>query len=76
VSPSDPEEMDRRIEELCRLKGLTFMPWEVPPWEVQTEGEPHPTYPPGHPVRKQWPLAQRLRRELEAELKAAAAGGQ
>ena len=63
-------EMDRKVEELCRMKGLNFMPWEVPPWEVQVEGEPHPSYPPGHGVRKQWPLAQRLRRELEAELAA------
>jgi hypothetical protein len=63
-------EMDRRVEELCRAKGLTFAPWELPPWHVQVDDEPHPTYPPGHGVRLQWPLAQRLRRELEAELEA------
>lgn len=61
-------ELDRRIRALCEARGLTFLPHELPPWQVPAEGEPHHTYPPGHGIRKQWPMAQRLRRELEAEL--------
>jgi hypothetical protein len=55
---------------LCEAKGMSFQPHELAPWEVPAEGEPDHTYPPGHGVRKQWPMAQRLRRELEAELAA------
>jgi hypothetical protein len=61
-------ELDRRIEALCEAKGLHFQPWELTPWSVSTDGEPHPTYPDGHLVRKQWGMAQRLRRQLLREL--------
>jgi hypothetical protein len=62
--------LDQRIRALCEAKGMSFQPHELAPWEVPAEGEPDHTYPPGHGVRKQWPIAQRLRRELEAELAA------
>ena len=58
-------EMDRRVEELCAAKGLSFAPHECPPWWVQSTETIAPNDPWGGSKR----LAQRLRRQLEAELK-------
>jgi hypothetical protein len=63
-------EMDRRVEELCAQKGLTFGPWECPPWWVQADDE----IPEPRGEFDCWeatvPLAIRLRRQLEAEIRA------
>jgi hypothetical protein len=65
-------EMDRRVEELCRQKGFRFAPWECPPWAIGV----HDELPQVNEFSRAWdasrPLAQRLRRQLEAELKAKA----
>lgn len=65
-------EMDRRVEALCLKKGLQFAPWECPPWAVGADEElPHLTERSrGWDASK--PLAQRLRRQLEAEIRAKA----
>ena len=63
-------ELDRRIELLCEVKGLTFAPWECPPWQVRVDDQ--------LPGATEWTsiwdesayFAQRLRRELQAELAA------
>jgi hypothetical protein len=61
-------EMDRRVQALCQRKGLTFQPWECPPWRVGA----HEELPPRNGTDGIWDesrrLAQRLRRELETEL--------
>jgi hypothetical protein len=62
-------EMDRRVRELCEQKGLRFAPWECPPWWVRVDDElpdPSGTDIWGHSAK----LARRLRKQLEAELKA------
>ena len=41
--PMDGDELNRRIEEICTERGLTFAPWECPPWECD-EGH-HPGLP-------------------------------
>jgi hypothetical protein len=60
--------LNERIEALCKRKGLRFAPWELTPWSVSDEGPPHSTYPAGHPIHAQWPKAQRLRRQLIADI--------
>jgi hypothetical protein len=59
-------EMDRRVRELCEEKGLIFYPFECPPWAVRADDE----LPESHD--NHWfgsaRLAQRLRRQLEAEI--------
>lgn len=59
-------EMDRRVKELCEQKGLRFAPFECPPWMVRVDEElPDPQDGMwGQSAR----LAQRLRRQLEAEI--------
>jgi hypothetical protein len=61
-------EMDRRVEELCEAKGLRFAPYECPPWWVRCDEElpdPHDSL-----WYQSARLAQPLRRQLEAEIKA------
>jgi hypothetical protein len=64
-------EMDRRVEELCERKGLRFAPHECPPWMIRCDEE---LPPPVNEFATGWdasmPLAQRLRRQLEAEIRA------
>ena len=62
-------EMDRKVKQLCEQKGLKFAPWKCPPWMIRADDEL-----PGAPDRNNlWdisqPLARRLRRQLEAEIK-------
>ncbi len=58
-------EMDRRVEELCAAKGLSFAPYECPPWWVRCDEAIGHDDVWGGSKR----LAQRRRRQLEAELK-------
>jgi hypothetical protein len=62
--------MDERVEELCERRGLQFAPHECPPWWVRCDEE----LPPARTGFDHWEgtrrLAQRLRRELEAEIRA------
>jgi hypothetical protein len=61
-------EMDRKVEELCEAKGLYFAPFECPPWAVRVDEElPEPQD--SHWTRSAR-LAQRLRRQLEHEIRA------
>jgi hypothetical protein len=62
-------ELNRRIEALCRERDYHFMPHETKPWEVSTDG-PSP-WPEGCAGALSWPGAQRLRRQLIAELRQA-----
>jgi hypothetical protein len=61
-------EMDRRVEAICERKGLRFSPHECPPWWIRVDTE----LPPRRGSDDLWTesarLAQRLRRELEAEI--------
>jgi hypothetical protein len=59
-------ELNERIRELCAARGLTFRPWEVPPWEVDDGPSP---WPAGSAGGRSWPKAQALRRKLIAEIK-------
>jgi hypothetical protein len=52
------QDLNRRIEELCGAKGLTFMPHETPPWWASDDPEDQS-------------LPAKLRRKLIAELEAA-----
>jgi hypothetical protein len=60
-------DLDRRIEALCRRKGLEFKPWECPPWRAPDEV---PEIAPGgwHMYGDSMAPAVRLRRRLIAEL--------
>jgi hypothetical protein len=64
--------LNERIEDLCERKELHFGPHEIPPWEADDGPSP---YPPMSAGSTTWPLAQRLRRELIAELEAEDAKG-
>jgi hypothetical protein len=61
-------ELDRRVRELCEAKSLRFAPYECPPWWIRADEE----LPPQNGTDSIWAesakLAQRLRRQLEAEL--------
>jgi hypothetical protein len=61
------ERLNERIEELCERKGLHFQPHEIPPWDADEGPSPHP---PASAGSLTWPMAQKLRRELIAELEA------
>jgi hypothetical protein len=65
--------LDEQVEELCEAKGLRFAPHECPPWWVRVDDELPPF---GGEFDDPWVesqrLAQRLRRRLEAEIKAKA----
>ena len=60
-----------RIRAWCEERGLSFKPWEVPPWDVDDGPSP---WPPGTGGATSWPKAQKLRRKIIAELKASDAG--
>lgn len=60
------ENLDRRIEALCKERGLAFKPWELPPWMVGDGACPKNCSPSD---RHYWPQAQALRRKLIAELR-------
>lgn len=60
--------MDERVEELCERKGLRFAPHECPPWRVRVDDELPPPTGGGDHWTDSKRLAQRLRRQLEAEL--------
>jgi hypothetical protein len=62
-------EMDQRVRALCEEKGLEFAPWECPPWAVRVDDELPDLG--GTYWEQSMPLAQRLRRQLEAEIRSA-----
>jgi hypothetical protein len=59
------DELDAKIEELCKAKGMTFKPHECPPWEAREGSSP---WPPNTAGSESWPKAQALRRKLIAEI--------
>ncbi len=63
------DDLNARIRALCEERGLTFRPWEAPPWEADDGPSPWPRRTAG---AESWPKAQALRRRLIAELKKAA----
>jgi hypothetical protein len=63
-------EVDRRVEALCERKGLRFAPYECPPWWIRVDTELLPPNGTDEIWEESARLAQRLRRELEAELAA------
>lgn len=64
-------DLDQRIEDLCRRKGLEFRPWEMPPWRAPDE-LPEPSADRMHAYGGTIQAAVRLRRRLIAELEAGA----
>ncbi len=60
--------LNDRIRAWCDDRGVTFCPWEVHPAEVN--GGPSP-WPAGTAGADSWPKAQKLRRKIIADLKAA-----
>lgn len=60
------DKTDRAIKEECEARGLTFRPWEIPPWEVSL-GEKCP-WPSDRAGAQSWPKALELRRQLLDEL--------
>lgn len=63
------DELDAKIEQLCEARGMTFKPWECPPWRAR-EGHVRPMG--GSAWAESYPKAQALRRQLIAEIEAAA----
>ena len=57
-----------RIRAWCNEHGLDFKPWEVHPAEAGTGPSP---WPAGTGGAISWPKAQKLRRKIIAEIKAA-----
>jgi hypothetical protein len=62
---------DVKIRAWCDEHGLTFKPWEVHPADVDTGPSP---WPAGTGGAESWPKAQRLRRKILADIRAAARG--
>jgi hypothetical protein len=54
--------LNERIKAYCERAGMTFKPWEVPPWDVDDEG-PSP-WPEGSAGSATWPKAQALRVQI------------
>ena len=63
------DELNAKIEELCKAKGMAFRPHECPPWEADEGPSP---WPPNTAGTESWPKAQALRRALIKEIKGAA----
>jgi hypothetical protein len=63
-------ELDAKIRELCEAKGLKFKPWEIHPADVGDGPSPYSASSAGG---ASWPKAQKLRRQLIAEIEADAA---
>ena len=61
----DDDDLNKRIEEICRERGLTFAPWEVAPWDCDEGSSP---WPDGCAGSESWPEAQALRRLLIDEI--------
>jgi hypothetical protein len=62
--------LNERVEALCAERGYSFAPHETPPWAVSADG-PSPWGDRGCAGALTWPAAQRLRRQLVAEIEAA-----
>jgi hypothetical protein len=62
------EELNNKIRALCEAKGMTFKPWECPPWQAR-EGRVKND---GTAWAESYPKAQALRRKLIAEIEEAA----
>ena len=59
------DELNAKIEAICKARGMTFAPYECPPWEADEGPSP---WPPRTAGAESWPKAQALRRKLIAEL--------
>lgn len=64
----DIDELDAKIEKMCKARGWAFAPHECPPWEADDGPSPWPLHTAG---AESWPKAQALRRKLIAEIKGA-----
>ena len=62
---------NERIRAWCDERGLKFKPWEIHPAAVRRGPSP---WPAGCGGAESWPKAQKLRRKILAEIKAAASG--
>jgi hypothetical protein len=59
--------LDQQIRELAEARGFKIeLPWQRAPWDCGVD-----VHPPGSGGAEGWAEAQRLRRELIAEIKAA-----
>jgi hypothetical protein len=61
---SDRDRLNHAIRELCRQRNYYFRPWETKPWDAWG---PCP-YPANSAGGATWAAAQRLRRQLIAEI--------
>jgi hypothetical protein len=62
---NDDDELNAKIEALCKARGWTFSPHECPPWEADEGPSPWGADTAGS---ESWPKAQALRRKLIAEI--------
>jgi hypothetical protein len=62
---------DDKVRDYCVEHGLTFKLWEQHPADVDTGPSP---YPVGTAGAESWPKAQKLRRKILADIRAAARG--
>jgi hypothetical protein len=63
-------DLDDRIRCLCEAQGLTFAPWEMPPWSAPDEVPERRDTEFSDIYRASLPQAVKLRRRLIAELEA------
>jgi hypothetical protein len=57
--------IDAQIRAYCEEHGLRFSPWEVEPADADSGPSP---WPAGTGGFESWPLAQKMRRKIVAEL--------
>jgi hypothetical protein len=62
------QDLNARIKALCAAKRYQFMPWEMTPWQVHEDTPPPDGGWAGPAWQESYPKAQRLRRQLLAEL--------
>jgi hypothetical protein len=59
--------LNEKIKRLSDQKGLTYKPWETPPWDMETD-EPCPYRDKTTMGAESWPKMQKLRAALIADL--------
>jgi hypothetical protein len=62
---------NQKIRNYCDAHGLEFKPWEVHPADADTGPSP---WPAGSGGAESWPKAQKLRRKILADIRAAKRG--
>jgi len=63
-----PSKTDKMVQKWCDEHGLKFAPWEVHPAEADNGPSPWPV---GAAGAVSWPKAQKLRRNIIAEIQVA-----